>query len=63
MAEATKRYAVVTGANKGIGFAICKQLASKGIIAVLTATNEKLKDLVFLAVWFFINLMLQTLRV
>ncbi|XP_061340149.1 (+)-neomenthol dehydrogenase-like isoform X4 [Gastrolobium bilobum] len=41
MAEATKRYAVVTGANKGIGFAICKQLASNGINVVLTARDEK----------------------
>ena len=35
------RYAVVTGANKGIGFGICKQLASKGITVVLTARDEK----------------------
>ncbi|CAL5340080.1 unnamed protein product [Camellia sinensis] len=44
MAEAvttTKRYAVVTGSNKGIGFEICRQLASKGIIVVLTARDEK----------------------
>ncbi|KAK8502936.1 hypothetical protein V6N13_100236 [Hibiscus sabdariffa] len=45
MAEATKsfllRHAVVTGANKGIGFEICKQLASKGIMVVLTARDEK----------------------
>ncbi|KAL3618658.1 hypothetical protein CASFOL_037477 [Castilleja foliolosa] len=36
-----KRYAVVTGANKGIGFGICKQLASKGILVILTARDEK----------------------
>ncbi|CAL5401055.1 unnamed protein product [Camellia sinensis] len=44
MAEAitkTKRYAVVTGLNKGTGFEICRQLASKGIIVVLTTTDEK----------------------
>ncbi|XP_044491827.1 (+)-neomenthol dehydrogenase-like [Mangifera indica] len=41
MAEATRRIAVVTGANKGIGFGVCKQLASNGIIVVLTARNEK----------------------
>ena len=35
------RYAVVTGANKGIGFAICKQLASNGVSVVLTARDEK----------------------
>ncbi|KAK7349537.1 hypothetical protein VNO77_06981 [Canavalia gladiata] len=41
MAEATKRYAVVTGANKGIGFEVCKKLASNGITVVLTARDEK----------------------
>ncbi|XP_027115123.1 (+)-neomenthol dehydrogenase [Coffea arabica] len=47
-----KRCAVVTGGNKGIGFEICKQLASQGILVVLTARDvkkgneafEKLKD-------------------
>ncbi|XP_060218669.1 (+)-neomenthol dehydrogenase-like isoform X2 [Lycium barbarum] len=46
MAEAsnfleTERIAVVTGANKGIGLEICKQLASKGIVVILTARDEK----------------------
>ncbi|XP_048141620.1 (+)-neomenthol dehydrogenase-like [Rhodamnia argentea] len=41
MAESTKRYAVVTGANKGIGFEICRQLASNGIVVVLTSRDEK----------------------
>lgn len=35
------RYAVVTGANKGIGYGICKKLALNGIVVVLTARNEK----------------------
>ncbi|KAK2971839.1 hypothetical protein RJ640_001003 [Escallonia rubra] len=35
------RYAIVTGANKGMGFEICKQLASHGIKVVLTARDEK----------------------
>ncbi|XP_044503859.1 (+)-neomenthol dehydrogenase-like [Mangifera indica] len=39
--ETTKRYAIVTGANKGIGFEVCKQLASNGITVVLTARDEK----------------------
>ncbi|KAK1559851.1 hypothetical protein Q3G72_019086 [Acer saccharum] len=38
---AAKRHAVVTGANKGIGFEICKQLASKGVVVVLTSRDEK----------------------
>ncbi|KAL3618661.1 (+)-neomenthol dehydrogenase [Castilleja foliolosa] len=41
MAELTNRYAIVTGANKGIGFEVCKQLLSKGITVVLTARDEK----------------------
>ncbi|GAV76472.1 adh_short domain-containing protein, partial [Cephalotus follicularis] len=41
MAHTAKRYAVVTGSNKGIGFGICKQLASNGITVVLTARDEK----------------------
>ncbi|TYJ27006.1 hypothetical protein E1A91_A07G157500v1 [Gossypium mustelinum] len=41
MTEATKRYAVVTGANKGVGLEICKQLAQNGIMVVLTARDEK----------------------
>ncbi|KAK2989071.1 hypothetical protein RJ640_018860 [Escallonia rubra] len=36
-----KRCAVVTGANKGIGLEICRQLASKGILVILTARDEK----------------------
>ncbi|PON52896.1 Short-chain dehydrogenase/reductase [Parasponia andersonii] len=39
--EAEKRYAVVTGANKGIGFGTVKELATKGITVVLTARDEK----------------------
>ncbi|CAN1176914.1 (+)-neomenthol dehydrogenase [Linum perenne] len=35
-----KRYAVVTGGNKGIGYEICKQLASNGILVVLTARDR-----------------------
>lgn len=31
----------MTGANKGIGFEICKQLASKGVTVVLTSRDEK----------------------
>ncbi|CAI9101769.1 OLC1v1039178C1 [Oldenlandia corymbosa var. corymbosa] len=38
---AERRIAVVTGGNKGIGFEICKQLASQGVTVVLTARDEK----------------------
>ncbi|GMY09467.1 (+)-neomenthol dehydrogenase-like [Fagus crenata] len=41
MADATKKYAVVTGGNKGIGFGICRKLASNGVVVVLTARDEK----------------------
>nr|GMC84838.1 (+)-neomenthol dehydrogenase-like isoform X2 [Ipomoea batatas] len=39
--DASKRYAVVTGGNKGIGFEICRQLACDGVTVVLTARNEQ----------------------
>jgi len=31
----------VTGANKGIGYGICKKLALNGVVVVLTARNDK----------------------
>ncbi|KAF2297777.1 hypothetical protein GH714_002730 [Hevea brasiliensis] len=37
----SKRIAIVTGGNKGIGFEICRQLASKGIMVILTARDAK----------------------
>ncbi|MFC1953297.1 SDR family oxidoreductase [Chloroflexota bacterium] len=36
-----ERIAVVTGANRGIGLEICRQLAANGIRVVLTARNIK----------------------
>ncbi|KAF7151786.1 hypothetical protein RHSIM_Rhsim02G0223200 [Rhododendron simsii] len=36
----TKRIAVVTGSNKGIGLEICRQLASNGVMVILTARDE-----------------------
>ena len=35
------RSAVVTGANKGMGLEICRQLAASGVRVVLTARDEK----------------------
>ncbi|CAL1357276.1 unnamed protein product [Linum trigynum] len=37
---ANSRCAVVTGANRGLGFAICRQLAASGVVVVLTARDE-----------------------
>ncbi|RCV07505.1 hypothetical protein SETIT_1G250200v2 [Setaria italica] len=36
-----KRVALVTGGNRGMGFEICRQLASSGLAVVLTARDEK----------------------
>ncbi|EMS46919.1 (+)-neomenthol dehydrogenase [Triticum urartu] len=38
--EAPFVIAVVTGGNKGIGFEVCRQLASHGVAVVLTARDE-----------------------
>lgn len=35
------RVAVVTGANKGLGFETSRKLASNGITVIVTARNEK----------------------
>lgn len=40
MASKTKRVAVVTGGNKGVGLEICRQLADE-VLVVLTARDEK----------------------
>ncbi|XP_059659756.1 short-chain dehydrogenase/reductase 2b-like [Cornus florida] len=39
--QAPERYAVVTGANKGIGLETVRQLATSGVTVVLTARDEK----------------------
>jgi (+)-neomenthol dehydrogenase len=35
------RVAVVTGGNRGIGLEVCRQLASRGVMVILTARDEK----------------------
>ena len=41
MQSRDKRLAVITGANKGIGFEICRQLAHKGLRVVLTSRDAR----------------------
>lgn len=41
MSSADKKIVVVTGANRGIGFETCKQLAKNGLQVILTSRDEQ----------------------
>lgn len=41
MNAGSKKVAIVTGANRGIGFETCKQLAKKGFQTILTSRDEQ----------------------
>lgn len=41
MMDSTKRIALVTGANRGIGFEVCRQLASQGFFVLLAARDSE----------------------
>ncbi|XP_019180583.1 PREDICTED: (+)-neomenthol dehydrogenase-like isoform X2 [Ipomoea nil] len=40
-ASSSRRCGVVSGANRGIGYEICRQLANEGVVVVATARDEK----------------------
>ncbi|XP_019180589.1 PREDICTED: (+)-neomenthol dehydrogenase-like [Ipomoea nil] len=39
--SSSRRCGVVSGANRGIGYEICRQLANEGVVVVATARDEK----------------------
>ena len=42
--ETVKKYAVVTGASRGLGRAFAKELAQRGIPTILVSSNPAIAD-------------------
>ena len=47
MEKSTHRIAIVTGANRGIGYETCRQMGKADIVAILTSRDENIEVFTF----------------